>query len=83
MVLFINLFKTDRSLDNNGTKVSNYMKKNFYKILEIHSRLISSLSNLYKNKNAKKRRKKQILVEILQKTWKNNQFTKSMLYTIS
>ena len=61
LVLFTNLCKTDRSLNNNGMKVNKYMKKNFFKILEIHLRLTLSLSNLSKNKNSKKRHKKQIL----------------------
>ena len=66
VVLFTNLCKTDRSLNNYGIKVYNNMKKNFCKILEIHSRLTSSLSNLSKNKNSKKRQKKKILPELLQ-----------------
>ena len=78
MVLFTNLCQTDKSINNNGTKVSNYLKLNFRKILEIHSRLISSLSNLTENMKSIKRHKKQILLSFLQKTFKNNLSTKSM-----
>ena len=78
MVLFTSLFQTDRSINKNGTKISNCLKKNFRKILEIHSKLISSLSNLNKNKKSMKRHKKQILLSFLQHRWKNNLSTKSM-----
>ena len=78
MVLFTNLCQTDRSLNSNGTKVSNCLKKNFRKILEILSRLISTLSNLTKNKKFMKWHKKQTLLSFLKQTWKNNLFTKSM-----
>ena len=53
MVLFTNSCKMDRFLNKNGSKVKNSMKKNFRKILEIHLRLTSLLSDLKKIKKSK------------------------------
>ena len=49
-VLFTNLSQMARYSNKNGTMVKNCMKKNCLKILEIHSRLTLSLSNLLMNK---------------------------------
>ena len=72
MALFTNLWKMARFSNKNGIRVKNFMKKNFHKILVIHSRLTSSLSNLTKKEKSKKRHKKLKML-----SWKNNRFTKS------